>query len=218
VSRHDTQRHRRIEHAASEWEDDAVVAYFDLHNPQCFTLLGWLGLTSRLFRWTPPSTSLAEFTEYVEDMVSQGRRPVLCLDEFGELMIRQSEFTRDFLVTLRACGQKGMSIITASQRPLSELTDQNDRAISPFYNTFPLLRLGSFVAADAEDFVTLHRPGAPSFTPGEKEAILEFVRGHPLALQVACFHILEAKENGESLRTAMGRAEDNMRAHLPAVW
>ena len=110
-----------------------------------------------------------------------------------------------------------MSVITTSQQPLSELTKPGSPS-SPYYNTFPLLRLGPFAAKDAADFVTLHRPAVPPFTPDEKDTILAFAKGHPLTLQVACYHVLEAKECGESLVTAMRQAEDNMRAHLPTGW
>jgi hypothetical protein len=85
---------------------------------------------------------------------------------------------------------------------------------SPFYNTFPLLSLGPFAASDAADFVTLHRPGVPPFSPKEKTAILTFAKGNPLALQVACFHVVKTKQNGEKLPVAMQKAMDDMRVQL----
>jgi len=208
---------RQVERVASEWEKAAVVVYLDLQDARCFTLSGWLGRAGRQFGWPTPPASLAEFADCVDAMLSEGRHPVLCLDEFEELTLRRPEFTRDFFLTLRSCGQQGMSMITASQKPLSDLTEPGDPT-SPFYNTFPLLRLGPFADADAKDFVNFHRTGVPPFTPVEKEAILEFAKGHPLALQIACFHVLEAKGSGESLAAAMRKAADDMRAHLPTGW
>lgn len=66
-----------------------------------------------------------------------------------------------------------------------------------------------------EDFVNLLRPGVPPFIPEEKGAILTFAKGHPLALQVACFHVLEAKKSGEPLTVAMQKAADEMKALVP---
>jgi len=208
----------QIERVASEWDEAAVVAYLDLQDPHCFTLSGWLGRAGHQFGWSTPPASLVEFADCMEDMLlSKGNHPVLCLDEFEELTLRRDQFTRDFFLTLRSCGQGGMSIVTASQNPLSDLTDPDDHLTSPFYNSFPLLRLGAFADSDAKDFITIHRPGASPFMHDEKEAILEFAKGHPLALQVACFHVLQAKENGESLIVAMQRTEDDVRASL-STW
>lgn len=209
---------RQVERAASGWEKQTVVAYLDLQDPRCFTLSGWLGLAARQCKWSTPAATLADFSECVDSALSQGLRPVLCLDEFEELTARRAEFTRDFFLTLRSCAQRGMSIVTSSRKPLVELTDPNDHLTSPFYNTFPLLRFGPFAAPDAEDFVNLHRAGVPPFKPEERRAILDFAKGHPLALQVACFNVLEAKERGGTLTAAIQRAADDMKVILPDGW
>ncbi len=156
-----------------------------------------------------------EFAEGIEEMLGQGRRPTLLLDEFEQLTLRPSEFTRDFLLTLSACGKKGMSMITTSRRCLSELTDPKDLKVSGFYNIFPLIALGPFAEADAADFVSLKRPGLPSFTPEERTRILAFAKGYPLALQVACFQILDAKKNGENPTPALQEADEEMKTLLP---
>ncbi len=204
-----------VERSAAAWEQSALVAYMDLQDPRCYTLSGWLALASRECKWPTPAATLAEFADRVEAALAGGLRPVLCLDEFEELTVRRDEFTRDFFLTLRFCGQKGMSIVTASRRPLNELTDHDDKLVSPFYNAFPLLRLGPFDESGERDFVNLRRPGVPAFNPDEKEAILKLAKGHPLALQVACFHVLEAKRGGGDLFAAMRKAADDMKSHLP---
>ena len=177
----------------------------------------WLLYVSRQFKWSSLSTNLAEFAESIEAFSAAGKKPVLCLDEFEELASRRNEFTHDFFLTLRACSQQGMSIITSSQQPLSELTEQGDPT-SPFYNIFPLLRLQAFSDTETQSFVDFHWQGTPHFIQAEKDAIIEFSKGHPLALQIACFHVLEAKWSGESLISAMRKAADDMNAHIPAGW
>lgn len=208
---------RQIERIAPEWNKAAVVAYVDLQDARCHTLTGWLKRISRQFAWLAIAQSMADFAECVEAMIANGVHPVLCLDEFEMIPARRAEFTGDVLIALRSCGQQGMSIITASKKPLNELTMRGDPT-SPFYNIFPRLPLGSFSKEDASDFVTVYHSGVPQFTSEEKEAILDFAQGHPLALQVACFHALEAKEGGEKLTAAMQRAADDMKNHLPDGW
>jgi uncharacterized protein len=207
---------RQIERA-SAWERSAVAAYLDLQNPRCFTLSGWLTSAARQLQWPTTPTTLTEFADRVGEAVSHERRTVLCLDEFEELTMRRSEFTRDFFLTLRSCAQIGLSIVTASRRPLSELTERGDPS-SPFYNTFPVVRLGPFNPEDAHDFVSLHRHGVSAFTLEERTTVLDFAKGHPLALQVVCFHILEAKQDGKTLAEALRKAADDMNAHLPDGW
>ncbi|HEX8147388.1 MAG TPA: AAA family ATPase [Pyrinomonadaceae bacterium] len=206
-----------VERRAAEWEQSASVAYLDLQDPRCYTLDGWLALAARQFGWAPAPAALADFADRAEQTLKDGRRPVLCLDEFEHLTRHRDEFTQDFFMTLRSCGQRGLSIITASQRPLHDLTDTSDPT-SPFYNTFPLLRLGPFTPGDAHDFLNLHRPGTPPFTPDEQEEIMRFAKHHPLALQVACFNLLEAREDGTTLPAALQRSADDMKAHLPQGW
>jgi hypothetical protein len=208
---------RQVERAASEWERNTTIAYLDLQDARCFTVDGWLKLVARQCHWSAPIVTLADFADCVENTISDGIHLILCLDEFDELAARRGEFTRDFFLTLRSCAQGGLSIITASQRTLSDLTDRGDPT-SPFYNTFSLLRLGRFDTSDAEDFVNLYRPGVPAFTTDERTAILDFAKGHPLALQVACFHVLEAKHDDNNLAAAMQKAADDMKAHQPSLW
>lgn len=206
-----------VEHSAAEWEQSVAVAYMDLQDPRCYTLRGWLALAARQFGWTAMPAGLAEFAEAVEETLAEGRRPILCLDEFEHLTKRYDEFTHDFFLTLRSCGQLGMSIITASQRPLYELTDTSDPT-SPFYNTFHIVRLGPFAPCDAESFVDFRRPGISRFKPEERAAILDFAKGHPLALQVACFNVLESGEDNTTLFAAIHKSGDDMKAHIAGGW
>jgi transcriptional regulator with XRE-family HTH domain len=205
---------RQVERKAGQWDRAAVVAYLDLQDPRCFTLAGWLEHAARQFGLsTAGGMDLVQFSEGLDDLLRQGCQPMLCLDEFEELTYRRQEFTRDFFAALRSCGQKPISIITASQNRLRDLTDATDPS-SPFYNIFPPLELGCFTPADAEDFVNLERCGVPAFSRLEKKRALEFAGGHPLALQVACFHVLRAKETGTSLETGLASAADEMAGYV----
>src|SRR5262249_16116030 len=129
---------------ATDWNPKSVVAYVDLQDAQCATAAGWLHLVSRRFRWSPAMETLAQISERLDEMIeTEELHPVLCLDEFEQYRQRRSEFAEDFFANLRACAGKGMSILTASQRQLSELTDRGDPT-SPFFNVFSTVRLDRF--------------------------------------------------------------------------
>lgn len=207
---------RQVEIKATEWEASAIVAYVDQQDASCFTRQGWLKYVGKKWRWDADISDLAEFSERVDEMLARNLRPVLCMDEFEEMSARPAEFTHDFFVALRACGQKGLAILTASKKPLHELTDPQDRS-SEFFNTFPLLPLGVFTSKEAQDFVNTYRPGVTPFTPDEKQKILINAKHHPLALQVLCDYVLEAK-NRESVSDALTKAAVEIRAMLPHGW
>lgn len=201
-----------VERALHNWEEKAVIAYIDLHDARCYTLLGWLGRVSKKLSWAKPAMSLPEFNERIEEMVSRNVLPVLCLDEFEEFTMRRDHFNRDFFMNLRHSGNQGMAIITASQKHLNELTEPDDPT-SPFYNTFPLLKLGPLGKEDLNDFLSLLRPNIPPFEPAEKEAIRAFSKGYPLALQVACFHVVNCKRSGVPLARAMEQAMEDLKSY-----
>ncbi len=205
---------RQLEREASRWDQSVVVAYVDLQHPRCFTLAGWLEHAGRQFGLPATGLDLVKFSESINELMARGYQPVLCLDEFEELTHRRHEFTRDFYAALRSCGQKPMTIVTASQKRLIELLDASDPS-SPFYNIFPVLELARFSDADAEDYVQVERPDLPRLTADERRRILAFAGGHPLALQVACAKVYEAKENGTPVGGAITAAAEEMRGYMP---
>jgi NTE family protein len=201
---------------ASEWGMNLAIAYLDLLSPRNRTAGGLLEMIGEKWRCSAPLRSLTDLEERVNEINARGSRPVLCLDEFKELARRPEEFSSDFFLDLRGLAQQGMVILATARKPLCELVPGYTPA-SPFFNIFPILRLGPFAEKDAEDFVTLRRAAAPPFTPEEKRAILEFAKGYPAALQIACFHVLQAKRGGANLSDAMARAEDEMKTNLGSV-
>jgi hypothetical protein len=201
------------------WQPTSVVAAMDMQHPACFTQSGFLGRAATQFGWPASSVTLTEFAERIEAMCREQVRPVLTIDEFEEFTMRRGDFGRDFFLALRSCSQLpsgGLSIITTSRRPLSQLTDRDDPT-SPFYNNFHRLTLGPFAPKDAEDFLTVFRPGISGFTPEEKARIQEFAHGHPMALQIACYYVVEAKVSGGPLSVGLRGANDEMRTLMPSA-
>lgn len=189
----------------------AVVAFMDFQSPQCETLRGWLKHAGEGFGWRRVPRNRVEFAEQVEQMIRDGRAPVLLLDEFDELVRRPKQFPYEFFTTLRSCSQNGMSIVTASRQRLSDLI-LGDNEVSRFFNIFPRLDLGPFTPSDAADFVTTH---ARFFAADEREAALQFACGHPLALQVVCYWVVEARQTGRGLPEALAVAAEEMAEVLP---
>lgn len=194
---------------APEWDERLTVGYIDLQKPKCHTLEGFMECVWGELREPPAAPTLLALSERVEEASRKGRRPVLCLDEFGELTRRPGVFTADFFLEMRSIAQMGMTIVTASHEPLRTLLP-SDNPVSPFFNIFAMLRLGPFPPEVAEQFLKQERPGVPPFDEAERRAILDFAKGHPLSLQVASFYVLEAKLEGTPLPEAIQKAADDL--------
>lgn len=194
---------------ARYWDPRAKVAYLDLQDTTYSSISDLY--TAALSGWgaTDLTSSPKELSALLKDWRSRGVRVVLCLDEFATLTHRPDEFTLDFYLGLRSLGQNGLTIFTSARRLLSEIVPIYSPA-SPFFNIFTLLRIGPFSTEDSHAFVRLPRKGVPEFSADEEKAIIDFAHGHPLALQLGCFHVLLAKESNEDLATAITTAKEEM--------
>jgi hypothetical protein len=109
--------------------------------------------------------------------VKQGRRLVLCLDEFEAA----GQLGSDFLGYLRGLvGTNRAALVVATKRPLEELS-QEEVLTSPFYNVFARVDLGPMPEDEARELLT--QRGTMPFSPEEIAAALRKTGGHPFLLQ-----------------------------------
>lgn len=206
---------RRLESTVAETLPGARPVYLTAQDPRLRTQAGLLSyVLSRLGFDCAGDESQSALLTAVDTLVAANERPILLLDEFEEALSRTTEYDRDFLLTLRACAERGMSLITSTRRPLRELTDPSD-STSPFFNVFARLDVGLLKPAEATDFVRRYRLGVPPFSEEERAAILTFANGHPLALQVAAYHVLETRVSEVSLELALEDAFRELSTALP---
>jgi tRNA A-37 threonylcarbamoyl transferase component Bud32 len=148
-----------------------------------------------------------------------GHRVVLLLDEF-ERLGTNGKLDLNFFNALRsAAGRYQLVFVTASARPLIELTyADHSREIlsSPFFNIFASAILGPLEPDAAR--ALLRAPfgeGEAGFSPEMTARILDLVGGHPLGLQVAAFHAFESPGD---LGAMERRATEELDAHFRYCW
>jgi hypothetical protein len=128
----------------------------------------------------------------------RNRKVVLCLDEF-EMAADNEAFPTDFFDVLHSFVRTGeLALVVATRHPLPELPFEGSVRTSPFFSIFLPLRLGPFTEEEARELVATpaQRAGQP-FTEEEIAFALELGERYPWKLQVACFHLFEAKQTGQ---------------------
>lgn len=138
----------------------------------------------------------------LHQMSRNGTAVVVLLDEF-ELLAANSQLTPYFFARLRGLTTKyGLAYLTASQRPLFDITAEEEILSSPFFNIFVTLPLGLFSLEEAQAMLVQRLAGSSfSFSPHLMDYLLSLVGPHPFFLHVAGYHAYQALVQGKRLVT-----------------
>src|SRR6185295_18128592 len=179
--------HQVLHLATVEVDASYRPAFVDLLSPATRTLEGLLVEIQSQLGINEPATTLTGFVKQLGDLQSQGRCPLLALDEIDLFVRLPGEFSQDFCETLRASASAAkVVLITASRLSLHEL-HQRGALVSPLYNILGRKKIGPFTEGEARDFVGAPRPNV-SFDDDTRHAILERGDRHPLRLQGYAWH------------------------------
>lgn len=179
------------------------AVYIDLLSAKHHTLDGLLralvhGFTGddlTLMGWTAPE-KLSAFEDAVRRVRSKGAMPVAFLDEFEAVAGRKEEFGDNLLESWRSLGNDGqMAFVTSSAQTLDRITHESGFT-SSFYNIFAQVKLEEFTDRDARAFV-LYALRAGNLELPDETFLLRAGGRHPLKLQVAAWHLYEARQSGQ---------------------
>ncbi len=178
------------------------AVYLDLLSARHHTLDGLLGaILSGLrgqavgFLGFSAADKLAEFETEVRALRTQGLLPMVFLDEFETLATHREEFGDSLLESWRSLGNDGqLAFVTSSAQSLDRVT-QESGLTSSFYNIFAQTRLGEFTDQDARAF-TQYATRAGRLELTDEVFLLRVGGTHPLRLQVAAWHLYEARQAG----------------------
>jgi len=130
----------------------------------------------------------------------QGISVVVLLDEF-ELLAANERLTPYFFARLRGLTTKyGLAFLTASQRPLFDITADEEILSSPFFNIFVTLPLGLYSEVEARGLMSTRLEGTDvTFSAALCDHLLYLVGPHPFFLHIAGYHAFRAAGEGISL-------------------
>jgi len=181
---------------------DCASAFIDLLSSRHHTLDGLLGSIAEglgVALAAPAGGSAAEklaaFEGRVRALRKSGKLPVVFLDEFEGLASRVEQFGDGLLESWRSLGNDGqMAFVATSARPMEEVTKQSELT-SSFYNIFGQVKLGEFTELEARQFAR-HAVKVGGFELTDEAFLLRVGKQHPLRLQVAAWHLCEARHGG----------------------
>lgn len=169
----------------------------------------------------PPTDEIA-FEKILQAWQAAQVLPVICLDDFEELLDRTDSFDNDFYDDLRSLitSQKLMLVI-ASRKPLMIYSRQK-KLTSDFFNVFTNKRLTEFKDDEAKDLVRLPHPDRPALGEEKRALALQWGDRHPCLLQIAAWCLWEAKKLDHSHEWAKRQFEERKlgipRSRSPLKW
>lgn len=155
----------------------------------------------------------------------KGISVVVLLDEF-ELLAANERLTPYFFARLRGLTTKyGLAFLTASQRPLFDITADEEILSSPFFNIFVTLPLGLYSETEARALLYKRLEGTDvSFSAALCDHLLYLVGPHPFFLHIAGYHAFQARSAGgsfvseEELAQLDAPIEVESDSHLSYLW
>lgn len=146
---------------------------------------------------THHNTTLQEFQESILPLKERDIHPVVCLDEFEELL-DTNRFPDEFFDVLRyLMSESALAFVIASTLPLSDLVSAN-KYTSPFFNIFTLVPIGEFIVDqkvnEAELLIDRGIRSDRPFNDTEVQQMRRMAGRHPYKLQLAGSLIYQAKE------------------------
>ncbi len=174
-----------------------LMAYLDLQDGRYHTLSGLIqgvyeawGAQANDVRLA--AADLPGFAQSVSQLQAARYRPVLCLDEFENLIKHPHQFTDNVFESWRALGNAGqVAFVTVSQQSLADLIQQSELT-SNFYNIFDQTMLALLTSAEAHALVKQPAAGQGVTIPDAEIAyLLDLCGPHPFYLQMAAFQLFD---------------------------
>lgn len=209
--------------AAQQLGPDCRPVYLDLLSAKHHTLEGLLGAVVEGLGDDPsslkgrnPAAALAAFEETVRKLRKQGCLPVAFLDEFEALGSRAETLGDDLLESWRSLGNDGqMAFVATSARPMDEVT-QESGLTSSFYNIFAQTAIDKFTDQEARAFAD-RAVRIGGFEAADSALIARVGQQHPLRLQVAAWHLYDARQTGQvNYGLVQERAEAEIAGMMPS--
>ncbi len=144
-----------------------------------------------------------QFNELFQEFKIQNILPVLCIDNFEELLERSQRFPDEFYDNLRYLVSNNFLMIIMASCELLYVYSKRKQITSDFFNVFQCVDLNNgLTPEEAERLVRLTNAGGQGLSEDFKKKALKWGNREPLLLQLAGQILWETQVNRKSLRWA----------------
>ncbi|MCP2732309.1 AAA family ATPase [Limnofasciculus baicalensis] len=136
--------------------------------------------------------------------------PVICLDDFQELLEPNSLFDDQFYDNLRSIEDRSqLMLVIGSRKKLKDYTSRESGRTSGFFNVSQTYILQGFSPATAMDLVRLPGVNNPALSEERQNLAIKWSEGQPYLLQLAGKCLWEAQKQDRPSEWAQRRFEED---------
>ena len=127
-----------------------------------------------------------KFNQLMQLLKQEGLLPVLCLDNFEELLERKEQFPNGFYDNLRYLASNDFLMLVMASCELLDVYSKRKQITSDFFNVFQMISLnGGLTQAEAEELVRLTNFQGEGLSEVLQAKALEWGKREPYLLQLA---------------------------------
>jgi AAA+ ATPase superfamily predicted ATPase len=196
--------------------DRFLVVYLSLQDAGCDSQDKFYGSIAKLLAVYIPSNNRAlqklltvkqwdsiKFNQLIQACKQQEFLPVLCIDNFEELLERKEQFPNNFYDNLRSLLDGNHLMLVMSSCEMLDYYSKQKRITSDFFNLFQTIDLNDgFSLEDANSLVVLKNGMGEGLTPDLQKKALAWGKKEPYLLQLASQKLWEMQTDGKSLKWA----------------
>src|SRR5262249_55823605 len=129
---------------------------------------------------------IPEVAEVLYDLASIGKRVMLIIDDYHQ-MVRDRSFSKALFHFLRGANQQKhvITLVSSQLQLMDDSLHGGDSERSQLFNHFNTCLLGPFINEEAESFLEWPSPSIPPLTPEERNYLRELGGGSPYFLKLA---------------------------------
>ena len=200
--------------------DQFVVVYLSLQNAACDTQAKFYGSIAQLLEFNLPSQQRQlqrmlrqkmrqkkwqtdTFNKLIEAFKPQDILPVLCIDNFEELLERQEQFPNGFYDNLRYLVSNNYLMVIMASCEMLDIYSQTKQITSDFFNVFQTISLNhGLTREEAQTLVGFKNSAGQGLSPDLQQKALQWGKNQPLLLQLAGQTLWKMQVERKSLRWA----------------
>lgn len=169
----------------------------------------------------PLGDDQSHFTSLLESLSQSGRKLVLLIDEFAAILANKA-FAMEWNLLRSKINDGRIILVTVTPKPIDDYFIPDGLA-SPFFNVFPIQRIGPFDQESFDHFLTQRAESSRFPVADCRKQVLDLGGRWPFFTQMACWLYWEIWRKAGSLTVenhavVRGQFADQAESHFKYMW